>query len=257
MIETVAAAILWTARRDRLVVAAALALTAALGLWATLWTGDWLMQPAAPAFATAPHALLLFVMWWSMMLAMMLPTAAPALLSFNAIACKTAECATWLWLFAAGYAAIWSAFSLAAVILQLLTRDLAPLTGMMALTSRVLGGLLLIAAGAYQFTPLKNACLRQCQNPFFFLARRWRNGAAGAIRMGLAHGLHCLGCCWVLMLLLFYGGVMELTWILGLTLYVMAEKFAPARWKLDRIAGAVLMLWGSRVIWRALMPSPV
>lgn len=255
MNEKAASAILWTARRDRLMVAAALALASALGLWATLWTGDWLMQPSAPASATASYALLLFVMWWSMMMAMMLPTASPALLSFNTIARKTAQGATWLWLFALGYAAIWSGFSLAAVILQLVTHGLVPLTGMMALTSRVLGGLLLIAAGAYQFTPLKNACLRQCQNPFFFLARHWRNGPAGAFRMGLHHGIYCLGCCWVLMLLLFYGGVMELTWIAGLALYVAAEKLLPARLRFDRAAGIVLIAWGGWVLVTSLSSS--
>lgn len=252
MNEQAAAALLWTARRDRLIVAAALALTAVLGLWTTLWTGGWLMQPSSPAPSTVAYAFLLFVMWWSMMMAMMLPTAAPALLSFNAIARKTSTGATRLWIFAGGYAAIWSAFSLAAVILQLLTRDAIRLTGMMALTSHLLGGALLIAAGAYQFTPLKSACLRQCQNPFFFLAHRWRNGAGGAFRMGLQHGVHCLGCCWVLMLLLFYGGVMELNWIVGLAAYVFIEKFAPAKLRLDRFAGAALMVWGAAVVWRTL-----
>jgi len=154
--------------------------------------------------------------------------------------------------FVTGYAAIWTLFSLVAAALQMATSNLVPLTGMMALTSHAIGGTLLLAAGLYQFSPLKSACLKHCQSPFFFLARHWRNGQSGAFRMGLSHGLYCMGCCWMLMLLLFYVGVMELNWIVGLAAYVAAEKLIPAQYRFDRAAGIVLIAWGIWVLSRAL-----
>ena len=102
----------------------------------------------------------------------------------------------------------------------------------------------LIAAGLYQLSPLKQACLRKCQTPLMFFARNWRKGYGGALRMGLSHGLYCLGCCWVLMGLLFYGGVMELRWIVGLALYVAAEKLLPPSAQLSRFMGILLIGWG-------------
>ncbi len=211
------------------------------------------MSSAAPPSGGIAYAALLFVMWWAMMLAMMLPSAAAAILSCAAISRKIPGQGAWaVPAFAAGYAAIWTGFSIAAVCLQIVTTRLIPLTGMMAVTSAALGGVLLVAAGLYQLTPLKNACLRQCQTPFMFLARNWRNGLAGAFRMGLSHGIYCMGCCWVLMLLLFYGGVMELTWIAGLAVYVASEKLIPARYHVERVAGIVLMLWGGWVLTGAL-----
>jgi predicted metal-binding membrane protein len=115
---------------------------------------------------------------------------------------------------------------------------------MMAVISTTLGAALLIAAGLYQLSPLKQACLRKCQTPLMFFARNWRKGYGGALHMGLSHGLYCLGCCWVLMGLLFYGGVMELRWIVGLALYVAAEKLIPASTRLSRLMGIMLIGWG-------------
>ena len=229
---------------DRLLVIAGLAIAAALGLWATLRTGDALMSP----FSSAPaYAVLLFTMWWAMMLAMMLPSAAPAILTYAAMSRRFARKGAPrgpVAVFAAGYATIWTLYSLAALALQILTREAIPLTGMMAVTSAALGGGLLVAAGIYQLTPLKYACLRKCQAPLMFFAHNWRNGATGAFRMGLSHGLYCLGCCWVLMGLLFYGGVMELRWIVGLAFYVAAEKLIPAGDRLSRFTGLLLVSWG-------------
>lgn len=240
-----------TARHERWLVMAGLAFVVGAGLWGTLAAGDALMLPSAPAPGANAYLALLFVMWWAMMMAMMLPSAAPAILGYAALARKNSKAGP-LTVFVSGYAAVWTVFSAAAVALQIVAAEAAPLTGMMAVTSRAIGGGLLIAAGLYQFSPLKNACLRQCQSPFFYIARHWRNGAGGALRMGLSHGVYCMGCCWVLMLLLFYGGVMELTWIVGLAVYVAAEKFAPARLGIDRVAGAGLVLWGAIELWRAL-----
>jgi predicted metal-binding membrane protein len=244
-------AYLWAARRERAVVFAGLAAVVAAGLWGTLYTGDWLMMPSAPPEGTIAYVVLLFAMWWTMMMAMMLPTAAPAILSYGAIA-RNIEKAGPMSAFVAGYAAVWSAFSAAAVALQIVTADLIPLTGMMAVISKTVGGGLLVAAGLYQFTPLKHACLKHCQSPFFYIAHHWQNGAGGAWRMGLSHGAFCTGCCWVLMLLLFYGGVMELTWIVGLALYVGAEKLIPAKFHVDKITGAALTAWGLWVIWHSV-----
>lgn len=238
------------ARRERTITIAALAFVVAGGLWTTLTVGDGLMRPTAPPHNSFAYAALLFLMWWSMMLAMMLPSAAPAILTYGAIARKLSGGSSLL-AFAAGYGAIWTGFSAAAVVLQLATTDMIRLTGMMAVTSQGLGGALLIAAGLYQLTPLKDACLRQCKPPFLQLAMNWRKGGAGAFRMGLSHGTYCLGCCFVLMLLLFYGGVMELNWIVGLALYVAAEKLVPDRYGLRHASAIVLLVWGAAVLWRA------
>lgn len=226
-------------------IAAGLAFTVVAGLWTTLSTGELLMLPDVRGWPLLAYGGMLFLMWWSMMMAMMLPTAAPALLTYAGIARKLPGAGS-LRFFALGYAVEWSLFSGIAVVLQIATRSLIPLTGMMAVASHVTGGMLLVLAGLYQFTPLKQACLRHCQSPLFYLMHHWRKGDGGAFRMGLAHGLYCVGCCWVLMGLLFYGGVMELTWIVGLALYVAAEKLIPARLRFERAAGIILVAWG---IW--------
>ena len=235
------------ALNERRVVLAALAIVTALGLWATFYSGDALMSPASPAPGTVAYAVLLFIMWWTMMLAMMLPSAAPAILTYGAVSRKFARqgaATAPLAIFVASYAAIWTGFSVATVALQMSVHQFVPLNGMMAVISKTLGAALLIAAGLYQLSPLKQACLRKCQTPLLFFARNWRKGYSGALRMGLSHGLYCLGCCWVLMGLLFYGGVMEPRWIVGLALYVAAEKLVPASTRLSRFAGIFLIGWG-------------
>jgi predicted metal-binding membrane protein len=201
------------ARNERWIVLAGLALVAAAGLFATLRLGDMLMMPTAFIGGAVVYPVLLFVMWWTMMMAMMLPSAAPANLAYGALSRKFAEQGkpvAPLAVFVAGYAAIWTCFAAVAVALQLVLSQVIELSMMMAVTSAVTGGGLLIAAGLYQMSPLKAACLRKCQTPLMFLARNWQKGYLGALLMGLSHGLYCLGCCWVLMGLLFYGGVMEL-----------------------------------------------
>ena len=215
-----------------------------------------LMMPSAFVGGAIAYPMLLFVMWWTMMMAMMLPSAAPAILTFGAISRKLAEKGTPavpLAVFVAGYAAIWTGFAAAAMALQLLLSQTIALSMMMAVTSGVVGGGLLIAAGLYQMSPLKSACLRKCQTPLMFFARDWRKGYLGALRMGLSHGLYCLGCCWVLMGLLFYGGVMELRWIAGLALYVAAEKLIPAGNRLSNFTGILLLGWGVWTVYRALI----
>ena len=242
------------ASHQNLIVLVALALVTVLGLWITLSTGDHLMLPLQAG--SAAYAPLLFIMWWSMMLAMMLPTAAPAILTYSAMnrrfTAKGVSSASAA-IFTLGYAAIWTGFSIAATALHLTLENFTPLTGMMALTSSVLGGSLLIAAGLYQMSPLKYACLHKCQSPLMFFARHWRKGRLGAFRMGLSHGIYCLGCCWVLMGLLFYGGVMELRWIVGMAIYVAVEKLVPARSRLSQFTGLLLVGWGVWELGSALL----
>ena len=238
----------YTAKKERWIVLASLALIAATGLFATLRLGDMLMMPSAFVGGAIVYPVLLFVMWWTMMMAMMLPSAAPAILTFGALSRKFAKqgaSASPLSLFVSGYAAVWTGFAAVAVILQLLVSQKIALSMMMAVVSSVVGGSLLVAAGLYQLSPLKSACLRKCQAPLMFFANNWRKGYVGAFRMGLSHGLYCLGCCWVLMGLLFYGGVMELRWIVGLALYVAAEKLIPVGNRLSQFTGILLIGWGT------------
>jgi predicted metal-binding membrane protein len=119
------------------------------------------------------------------------------------------------------------------------------MTPMMAVTSKIIGVLLLAAAGVYQLTPLKQTCLRKCQSPFPFVPGQWRPGHAAAFERGLRHGLYCTGCCGVLMLLLFYGGVMEANWIGGLAFYVLIEKLIPVHWRLHQFTGVLLLGWAT------------
>jgi predicted metal-binding membrane protein len=143
-----------------------------------------------------------------------------------------------------GYLVVWTGFSALATTLQWALEQATLLSAMMVSTSPLLGGALLITAGAYQMTPLKQACLIHCRSPVQFLSSHWRKGTGGAFRMGLAHGLYCLGCCWVLMVLLFVGGVMNLLWIAALAGFVLAEKIIPRGVLFGRIMGGAMILGG-------------
>jgi predicted metal-binding membrane protein len=242
----------FSAKNERWIVLVGLAIVAVLGLYVTLRVGDGLMMSST---AEPSYAILLFVMWWTMMMAMMLPSAAPAIVTYAAVSRKFSELTntpTPVAFFAAGYVAVWAGFSIVAVILQILLSGKIMLSMMMAVTSMVVGGVLLIAVGIYQLSPLKSACLRKCQAPLMFLARNWRKGSLGAFQMGFEHGLYCVGCCWMLMGLLFYGGVMELRWIAGLAIYVAVEKLVPAGNTLSRMTGLLLIAWGMLTIAQAV-----
>ena len=232
----------------------------ALGVVAALcWTwiafaaadmqGD--MRGAAAWMMTAQwnprYAALIFAMWVVMMVAMMLPSAAPVALLYQRVACsdvRTTRTALRVYIFTAGYLAVWCAFSLAATGVQwaLSTSDL--LSPMMRMRSTASAATMLIIAGAWQWSPLKQRCLRRCRAPAEFIAREWRTGVAGAWWMGLRLGAYCLGCCWAMMLLLFVGGVMSFAWIVAISLTVLLEKFLPARANASRLLGAVLILAG-------------
>ncbi len=207
------------------------------------------MQPVA---WTAGYAGLMFFMWWIMMVAMMLPSAAPMILLYAAVNRKAHERGAPFvptGVFAFGYVAAWGAFSLLAVALQWGLERAALLSSMMVSTSIVLGSLLLIAAGVWQLTPLKQACLKHCRSPLHFLSHHWRKGRWGAVRMGMEHGAFCLGCCWFLMGLLFYGGVMNLYWIVGLAAFVLLEKTVPAGHWIGSAAGVGLIAWGGLLLF--------
>jgi predicted metal-binding membrane protein len=212
---------------------------------------DMAMAAMAPMAWTPGYAVLMFFMWWIMMMAMMLPSAAPMILLFALISRKQRESgAPYVptGIFAAGYLLVWGAFSLVAITAQWGLERMGLLSSMMASTSVLLGAGLLIAAGIYQLSPLKHACLRHCRSPLFFIGHHWRAGNLGALRMGVEHGAFCTGCCWFLMALLFYGGVMNLYWIIGLAVFVLLEKTMPAGQWLARSTGALLIAWGATLV---------
>jgi predicted metal-binding membrane protein len=200
-----------------------------------------------------PHVLLLAAMWVVMMAGMMLPSAVPILLLYAGAARRRSgerNAAFRVYAMAAGYLLVWAAFSACATLLQWILSALLVLSPMMELTSPLLSGAFLIGAGVYQLTPLKRACLASCSAPLVFLMHRWREGAMGAFRLGVEHGLFCLGCCWALMLLLFAGGVMNLAVIGALTAFVLVEKLAPLSPGSVRLTGILLIAIGVWVLAR-------
>jgi predicted metal-binding membrane protein len=255
-------------RRERLVVVGGLSLLTALA-WLYILGGAGTGMPALCMISLSlfPHRLgevtmddtmmhpgawspgywlIMLLMWWIMMVAMMTPSAAPMILLY-ARATRHAQASGQMKpgivstaAFAGGYLLVWLGSSAVATLLMwLLERSAALSVTRMVPTGAWLSGTLLLAAGLYQFSPLKNACLSLCRAPVEFLSRHWRPRAAGAIRMGLEHGAFCVGCCWVLMALLFVGGVMNVVWIA-----ILAEKVAPKGIWVSRVAGAVLIAWG-------------
>ena len=210
----------------------------------TMVTGVW----------TVGYAVVIFFMWWVMMFGMMLPSAAPLLLLFARMMRKEKDKgAPYVptGVFAFGYVIMWAAFSAIATGAQWGLEASGLLSGIMVGTSAVLGAGLLIAAGVWQLTPWKNACLRHCRSPIGFLSAHWRPGRTGAFKMGLVHGAFCLGCCWFLMALLFYGGVMNLYWIIGLALYILIEKLLPAGARIGQLTGVILIAWGATRLFYA------
>jgi len=272
-------------RRDRLIVASALSVIAALAWGYTLWLaadmnmagmnmspadpgaspqGHWasglrmipagvgMMAPAAAPWSIAEFALV-FVMWAVMMVGMMAPAAAPMILMYarvgraGKIAGKPFAATGW---FAAGYFLAWAGFSLAATLVQWVLEREALLNASMANANSVTGAAVLIAAGVYQWTPIKDACLAQCQSPFRFLMSHggFRGTIQGCLRLGFLHGTYCVGCCWVLMALLFVVGVMNVLWIALLALLVLLEKLTPwGRW-VARVAGVGCMGVGAWMV---------
>ena len=192
-------------------------------------------------------AIAVFAMWAIMMIGMMLPSAAPMILLYAAILRRRPEPPAVLGytaVFLSGYIVTWTAFSAAATGLQWWFASLRLVSPMMTSTSEALNGGILVAAGIYQWLPFKTACLHHCRSPAEFIARHNRPGIAGAFYMGLHHGVYCIGCCWMLMLLLFVGGVMNLLWIALLAAFVLIEKLLPRGRQFGRIAGIVMLVAG-------------
>ena len=259
-------------RRDRVIVAGALGVIAALAWVYVLWLaadmnmsgtnmsgfrmvpdGMGMMAPANTPWS-AIEFILVFVMWAVMMVGMMAPSAAPMILMYarvgrqGKIGGKPFAATGW---FAAGYFLAWAGFSFLATLVQWLLDREALLDARMANTNLLLGAAVLIAAGVYQWTPLKNACLTQCRTPFGFLMSHggFRSNVRGCLHLGLLHGAYCIGCCWVLMALLLVVGVMNVLWIALLALLVLLEKLSPwGRW-VSRIAGCVCIAVG---VWMVL-----
>jgi predicted metal-binding membrane protein len=278
-------------RRDRVVVAAALAVIAVLAWAYVLWLATHIPMPAAdgpgvagsdmsgmdmggaaggmagmdmgaavaPGFrpwAPADFAFV-FVMWAVMMVGMMTPSVAPMVLLYAGVGRKARASgrpiASTGWFFV-GYLLVWIAFSIAATGAQWLLARAALLSPMMATTSAVLGSLVLIVAGLYQWTPMKEVCLRQCQAPIAFLMSHggFRSDPRGALRLGAEHGAYCLGCCWALMALLFVGGVMNVLWIAGIAILILLEKTMPTGRLIPRISGALVAVTGVWLLLGAL-----
>ena len=256
-------------KRDRLVV-----LTGIVGLAALAWIymiheartmmhtgvcecmGMKMSAPDTAPWSTA-QLLPLFLMWAEMMVAMMLPSAAPMILLFAVVNRRRREqeqpfVPTGVFLL--GYLAVWTVFSAIAAVAQWGLHSAALLSSTMVATSPLLGGGLLIAAGLFQWMPLKHACLRHCRSPLTFLMTDWRDGSWGAWMMGLKHGAYCTGCCWVLMALLFVAGVMNMWWIAAITILVLLEKALPHGVWIGRAAGACFVVWGAWLVTHGLSP---
>jgi predicted metal-binding membrane protein len=263
--ETASASLL---RRDRMVTVLALALLTALAWSYVLWLSadmfmggmdmsGWRMIPAGMGLMMPAHTpwramefALVFIMWTVMMVGMMTPSAVPMILMYAGMGrraepkCRPLVATVW---FFAGYFLVWAAFSLLATLVQWALERAALLDPAMASTSKILGGLVFIAAGSYQWTRLKDACLAQCYEPFAFLIRHsgYRRDAPGSVLLGLRYGAYCVGCCWVLMALLFVGGVMNVLWIVLLALFISLEKVTSLGRQLAPLAGIVLIAAGA------------
>ena len=208
------------------------------------------MSAMANAAGTGTLAMY-FLMWAVMMVGMMLPSAAPTILVYGAMVRKNGERGTVLpavWVFTGGYLLTWTVFSLVVAVLQMFLQRSALVTPMMVSASTDLSAAILIAAGVYQWLPLKEVCLRKCRNPLAFFLTRWRAGGLGAFRMGVENGAYCVACCWVLMLLLFVTGVMNLLWVALITAFVLIEKVLPAPKVTSNIAGVLLVAGGLVVL---------
>lgn len=226
-------------RRERTLVAISVAALTALCWWyvaASVAGGS-----ADMASMREPGFGPLVVMWWLMMIAMMLPSATPAILLYSRVRSIRGQdpAIAQAWTFLAGYLAVWLLFSIVAAFAQMLSTGAS-----MALHNRLAESAVLIAAGIYQLSPMKSVCISQCRSPAEFLSRHWRPGSTGAFQLGVMHGAYCVGCCWTLMALLFVGGIMNLLWIGALTLLVAAEKLLPAAQIVRRVSAACLLIGG-------------
>jgi predicted metal-binding membrane protein len=253
-------------RRARLVVAAALVVLLVLA-WTYLWVGAGTGMSAADmtSLSLFPHLQadkagemestwpLVIAMWWVMMIAMMTPSAAPLVLLYGLVLRRHSPPGKHVFglslLLLSGYLAAWLVFSVAAAAMQKALQPAGLLSGMMLWSkSAVLSAAVLAAAGLYQLSPLKRACLAKCRDPVRYLTEHWRPGRRGSFVLGLRHGAYCVGCCWMLMALLFVGGVMNLVWIAVLTVLVLVEKLTPAGKAIGQGVGVLLVSWAAATL---------
>jgi len=206
------------------------------------------MKPSVPMAWSLSEWFAMFTMWSVMMIGMMIPSASPMILVFSKVnRQKKASGSPYggTGIFVAGYIIIWSAFSVLATMVNFILHSNALLSGMMGHSdSMLLGGFLLVIAGIFQWTPWKDSCLSKCRTPMGFLITEWRDGSKGALVMGLKHGAYCVGCCWLIMALLFVLGVMNLVWIAALSVFVLVEKIVPNGLWIGRVSGLALIVWG-------------
>ncbi|HWT98840.1 MAG TPA: DUF2182 domain-containing protein [Terriglobales bacterium] len=251
-------------RRDRGIVVASLAGVTVLAWIYLVVLAETMASMAGPSFWQSFMLLmpmgrwgvleyaLGFAMWTLMMVGMMIPSAAPMIMLYAKVARRTPSASTspgstalaCTAAFAAGYLLIWGVFSLVAAAVQGMLVDLALVTTTMTSASSVLAGAVFIIAGCYQWMPLKRACLSRCSSPIWFLSQHWRPGRAGALRMGIAHGIYCVGCCWALMIVLFAVGIMNLAWVAAIAAFVLVEKTARLGIWGQRISGILLVALG-------------
>jgi predicted metal-binding membrane protein len=251
-------------RRDRVIISSCLVLLTALA-WTYLVHLEHQMSAAMTHDRTmadmgmtmdmpwnAADVFFTFAMWAVMMVGMMTASAAPVMLLFAGMhrgrGAQRAPRAVIA--FSAGYLCVWTAFSAGAALAQWALHQAAMLSPAMTSSSARLSGAILIAAGVYQLTPFKGTCLTHCRSPLGFLMSHWREGPAGALRMGIDHGTYCLGCCWALMCVLFVVGVMNLVWVAAMTLFVLVEKIGPAGALVARVAGVAMIACGA-LVWTA------
>lgn len=235
-----------TLRRDRLWVLSSLTVLTLLAWLYLVDAAAGMEAGAADMQRWSPqYAGMMCLMWMIMMVGMMLPSAAPILLLHARVCRRRIGRIAPTGSFLLGYIVAWTLYSIAATALQWALVRLALLSPMMITTSASFGAVVLIAAGVYQLTPHKDACLARCRSPMDFLAHHWRDGAVGAFRMGLAHGAYCVGCCWVLMIVLFVVGVMNLLWVAAITFFVLLEKTSSFGVLIGRLAGVALIMTGS------------
>ena len=242
---------------ERGVILAAVVILSALAWWYTI---DLAQNMNCCTFATknawpfwsAWQFWMMFVMWAVMMVAMMVPTIVPMVLTFVMVNRKRHQQAkpyVPTGFFLLGYVIVWTVFSLLMTFLQEFLHYRALMSTHMVLNNHLINGSVLVLAGIFQWTPLKNKCLTHCRSPFDFIMTDWREGIGGAVIMGLRHGTFCLGCCWLLMLLLFIGGVMNIVWIVFLTVLVLGEKIFPYGQIISRVAGVAFIVYGATTIF--------
>ncbi len=239
-------------RRDFIAITGSLAGITVLSWWYLIWMAQDGCCFKIPVW-DAPYFWMMFWMWAVMMVGMMVPSALPMILIYAAVARKAERDGTPIastGAFTAGYIFMWTVFSLLVTVLQWQLDKAALLSPMMVANSPKFGAALLIAAGIYQWLPVKNSCLKHCRSPFHFISSHWRSGNAGAFWMGISHGAFCIGCCWVLMLLLFVGGVMNILWIAVITLFVLLEKVLPLGDWGGKLSGVLMVLTGlAMAVW--------